>query len=79
MGTKNIFEIGEKFELLFVTQPETSSIRDLEATILKDVCKDVKVEPDLIPIGDSTINSSNSTEGARLDVSAVGSQIRFLK
>ena len=47
-------------------------IRDLEATILKDVCKDVKVEPDLIPIGNSTINSTNTTEGARLDVSAVG-------
>ena len=47
-------------------------IRDLEASILKDVCKDVKVEPQLIPVGNRTIESTNSAEGARLDVSAVG-------
>ena len=47
-------------------------IRDLEASILKDVCKDVKVEPQLIPVGNRAIESTNSAEGARLDVSAVG-------
>ena len=47
-------------------------IRDLEASILRDVCKDVKVEPELLPIGNTTVNSSNVSEKARLDVSAVG-------
>ena len=47
-------------------------IRDLEASILKDICKDVRVEPELLPVGDRTIGSSNTAEKARLDVSAVG-------
>ena len=47
-------------------------IRDLEASMLKEVCKDVKVEPDLLPIGNLTVNSANVAERARLDVSAVG-------
>ena len=47
-------------------------IRDLEASILKDVCKDVKTEPELIPIGGSSVDSTNLAEKARLDVSAVG-------
>ena len=47
-------------------------IRDLEASILKDICKDVKVEPELLPVGERTIASSNTAEKARLDVSAVG-------
>ena len=47
-------------------------IRDLEASILKDVCKDVKVEPELMPIGNATPDSTNTAERARLDVSAVG-------
>ena len=47
-------------------------IRDLEATILSDVCKDVRVEPELLPVGNSIVNSTNNAEKARLDVSAVG-------
>ena len=47
-------------------------IRDLEASILKEVCKDVKVEPEMMPIGSSSLTSSNLSEKARLDVSAVG-------
>ena len=49
-----------------------NNIRDLEASMLKEVCKDVKVEPELIPIGNADITSSNRAEKARLDVSAVG-------
>ena len=49
-----------------------NNIRNFEASILSDVCKDVKIEPELLPIGESTTNSSNSSEKARLDVSAVG-------
>ena len=47
-------------------------IRDMEANILKDVCKDVKIEPELLPIGSSSISTSTTAEKARLDVSAVG-------
>ena len=47
-------------------------IRDLEASVMKEVCKDVKVEPELMPIGNSSITSSNTSEKARLDVSAIG-------
>ena len=49
-----------------------NKIRDLEAHILKDVCKDVKIEPELLPIGNSSVTSSIKSEKARLDVSAVG-------
>ena len=49
-----------------------NKIRDLEAFILKDICKDVKIEPELLPIGNSTVGSSNTAIKARLDVSAVG-------
>ena len=48
------------------------AVRDLEASILKDVCKDVKIEPELLPIGDRNTGSSNTSEKAILDVSAVG-------
>ena len=47
-------------------------IRDLEAELLKEICKDVKVEPKLIPIGNVEMAGGNSAEKARLDVSAVG-------
>ena len=49
-----------------------NQIRDLEAVLLKDVCKDVRVEPELLPLGNSRVNSSNTAVKARLDVSAVG-------
>ena len=49
-----------------------NNIRNLEATMLKEVCKDVRVEPELMPIGNSDITSTNAAMKARLDVSAVG-------
>ena len=49
-----------------------NQIRDLEAILLKDVCKDVKVEPELLPIGNRSVSSSNTSVKARIDVSAVG-------
>ena len=47
-------------------------IRDTEAEISKSVCKDVKIEPELLPIETANVNSSNLADGARLDLSAVG-------
>ena len=49
-----------------------NNIRDFEATLLREVCKDVKIEPPLMPVGVTGTESSNDAERARLDVSAVG-------
>ena len=49
-----------------------NNLRDFEATLLREVCKDVKVEPELLPIGSSSTRSTNLAEKARLDVSAIG-------
>ena len=48
-----------------------NAIRDLEADLLREVCKDVKIEPELLPIGNVELHG-NTAEKARLDVSAVG-------
>ena len=40
--------------------------------MLREVCKDVKIEPELLPIGTTEIQSSNTADKARLDVPAVG-------
>ena len=42
-------------------------IRDLEASMLKDICKDVRIEPELLPVGNVVVDSSNTAERARLD------------
>ena len=47
-------------------------IRDLEADMLKDVCKDVRIEPDLLPVENAEVESSKLALKSRLDVSAVG-------
>ena len=49
-----------------------NNIRDFEASLLREICKDVKVEPMLLPVGETATRSSNLAEKARLDVSAVG-------
>ena len=46
-----------------------NNIRDFEASLLREVCKDVKIEPELQPLGTSDDLDSKT---ARLDVSAVG-------
>ena len=48
-----------------------NGVRDLEAQLMKEVCSDVKVEPELIPIGNEILNG-NVAEKARLDVSGIG-------
>ena len=49
-----------------------NNVRDFEATLLREVCKDVKVEPELLPIGSERNQSTNIAEKARADVSAIG-------
>lgn len=50
-----------------------NTIRDTTAEILRDVCKDVNVEPRLIPMSGETLpTSANTSQEARLDISARG-------
>ena len=51
-----------------------NEIRDLTADLLTNVCKDVCVEPDLMPVINESLSyaSANSTNGARLDIAANG-------
>ena len=49
-----------------------NAIRDLEAEILRDICHDVKIEPELLPTNNNYHSSNNNSENARLDVSAIG-------
>ncbi len=46
-------------------------IRDMEAEFLREVCKDVKIEPALLPVGNVVLHG-NTADNARLDTSAVG-------
>ena len=48
-----------------------NSLRDTTATLLSDVCKDVRIEPPLLPLsGEDLPASSNRADEARLDISA---------
>ena len=51
-----------------------NEIRDITASLLKEVCSDVRVEPDLQPVTHNQLDgaSANSQDGARLDLSANG-------
>ena len=50
-----------------------NQIRDLESSMLSEVCKDVKTEPPLIPLTNERFPpSTNTSESARLDISARG-------
>ena len=50
-----------------------NEVRDLEAEFLREICSDVKIEPELIPIGNTILpGGANTADKARLDVSAVG-------
>ena len=48
-----------------------NGVRDLEAELMREVCRDVKVEPELLPIGEQEMAGITSDK-ARLDVSGVG-------
>ena len=48
-----------------------NGIRDLEAELMKEVCRDVKIEPELLQVGEQEMAGNNSDK-ARLDVSGIG-------
>ena len=47
-------------------------LRDLEADLMREVCHDVQVEPELLPISNENGRRGNKAKKARLDVSGVG-------
>ena len=47
-------------------------LRDLEAEIMREVCKDVRVEPPLLPLANDNTVGGNQAENARADVSGIG-------
>ena len=49
-----------------------NAVRDVEAEQLREVCHDVKIEPELLPTRAGQHLSTNTAERARPDVSAVG-------
>ena len=50
-----------------------NQIRDLEAELLREAgCTDVQTEPELLPIENTALEYGNTSEKARLDVTAVG-------
>ena len=55
------------------THMRHNEVRDTQADLLREVCRDVQVEPSLIPLsGQQFSRSSNHESGARLDISARG-------
>ena len=46
-------------------------LRNTEERLMENVCKDVKIEPELLPVQGEQIQG-NTAEKARLDVSARG-------
>ena len=55
------------------THMRHNEVRDTQADLLREVCRDVQLEPSLIPLtGQQYSRSSNHEAGARLDISARG-------
>ncbi len=53
-------------------------LRDATANIMREVCIDVKTEPQLLPVNPNDYNNrTNIVEGARLDISACGLNSTF--
>ena len=51
-----------------------NELRDITASLLTEVCHDVRIEPDLQPLTGENFAyaSANSTDGARLDIAVSG-------
>ena len=47
-------------------------VRDLEAELMKEVCHNVQIEPQLLPIESDHERDGNTATRARLDVAGVG-------
>ena len=49
-----------------------NALRNTEGILMREVCKDVQIEPVLIPTETDLQNGTNMAERARLDISARG-------
>ena len=50
-----------------------NAIRDTIAEVLSEICKDVEIEPQLLPLTGQILHAgSNTADNARTDISAVG-------
>ena len=49
-----------------------NKIRDLEAELMREVCNDVRIEPELLPLNNEQLVRGNTAQKARLDVSGNG-------
>ena len=45
-------------------------VQDTNAKIMKEVCSDIKIEPNMLPVGMNNIIGNNA-DNARLDISAI--------
>ena len=55
------------------TSMRHNSVRDSEAKIMREVYRDVQIEPTLLPINENDFESKvNTADNARLDISATG-------
>ena len=70
-GKKNSIEHILNCKLGGFVSMRHNNIRDLTASFLREVCRDVKIEPELLPI-DNPGNTNQVPEKERADVSAVG-------
>jgi hypothetical protein len=49
-----------------------NKIRDLEAELMREVCHDVRIEPELLPLANDRVVTGNKAKKARLDVAGNG-------
>ena len=49
-----------------------NKIRDLEAELMREVCHDVRIEPELLPLANDQVVTGNKAKKARLDVAGNG-------
>ena len=46
-------------------------IRDLEAELMQEVCSDVRIEPELMPLDNNLMRNGNNAENSHLDMSGI--------
>ena len=72
-GTKNDIDHALSCQLGGYVIMRHNRVRDLEADLMKEVCHNVQVEPQLLPIEKDRLDGgSNTRKKARLDVAGVG-------
>ena len=73
-GKDNSYDHALSFPLGGYTSMRHNALRDTEAAIVREVCRGVKIEPGLLPVENQAVlkPGTNTTKGARLDISGMG-------